>query len=259
MWENISGTLTGKGIDMSKPQWRRGCFLAVLLFPLVVGCAAKKDLDDPDFTYEEPEPHPYIEPEVIRSHHYLATTPSGNLYKLVPTRIVVDDLSDYEDRGDPRGYLKILATKSKSQGLPFLPYHYYVSPEGMVLEGQNEEYQGYLGGKRDDQSILVGVLGNFEDATKFVPPPQEKALVQQLAALCMNHAISPRAIVPAYEVDPSAGEMGLNLRSWFGATQTLQANVERTLQMGAEIKVDQSPKESARERAGKPLSVDEMF
>lgn len=201
----------------------------VLGLAVLAGCSSLRERDG-EFSMEEKDPHPFVEPQVIGSHMYMSTTASGMLKSLNPTRIVVDDLPDFLPGSDARAYLKNLAKRSKTEGKSFLPYHYYISSEGMILEGQDEEYCGYLGDRESDDALLVGVLGSFEAPAEFLAGEQEKALVQLCAWLCSTHSISPTQIYPADQASGGSEGMGPNLASWFGSTDTLRTEVGRTLE-----------------------------
>ncbi len=212
-------------------------FLAVLsvVMILMTGCASWWEKEDPEkFTYEEPEIPPLVQPETIPAHEFLRQTPSGRLYSLKPVRIAIVALPDFMPGSDPKSYLRNQVTKAKSQGSSFLPLHYYLAPEGIVLEGQSIEYAGDLGGRRVPDAVLLGVMGDYDQPTSFMPPAQEKTLVQMCAWLCSQHSIEPSRIVPASEISPEAAPLGANLKNWFGPTDMLRERVRMTLNKAAD-------------------------
>jgi hypothetical protein len=241
---------------------KKGYLAVIVLFlslSLLAGCASWRGRDDGKFEMEEKDPHPFVEPQIIGSHMYLSTTMSGMLQSLTPSRIVVDDLPDFLPGSDARVYLKSLAKKSKSEGKSFLPYHYYISSEGITLEGQDEEYCGYLGNRPSDDALLVGVLGSFEDPAEFLVGEQEKALVQLLAWLCSKHSIPPSQIHPVDEASGGAEGMGPNLASWFGSTDTLRNEVRRTLEEEKKAMEKKGAKASFLRRREERPSIESAF
>jgi hypothetical protein len=206
-----------------------------VLLLLLSGCAYWRDKEEPgQFSYKEPELPPLVQPETIPAHEYLRQTPSGRLYPLKAARIAIVALPDFRPGSDPKSYLRNQVTQSKSQGSSFLPLHFYIAPEGIVLEGQAIEYTGDLGGRRVADAILVGVMGDYDQPTSFMPPEQEMTLVQLCAWLCSQHSIEPSRIVPAAEISPDATPLGSNLMNWFGPTDTLRERVRKTLQKASE-------------------------
>ena len=228
---------------------------------LLAGCLpfVSRNDDDGEWEYEEPKPHAYVEPDTVGRHRYLPISPSGYQYNLVPSRIGIGDLSDFAGDSEPAGYLKSLARKSKQAGNPFLPYHYYISPDGMVYDGQDTEYCGYIAEKRIDDAVLVGVLGNFDVPDHFLEENQERALVQLCAWLCAKHAIPPSAIVPINEINPAAAELGANLKSWFGPTQMLHTKIEQTLDLKREELEKKGLQSSFNKRKENRPDIDAAF
>jgi hypothetical protein len=209
--------------------------VAVTLLVLLTGCAFWREKSDPEqFEYQEPDLPPLVQPETIPAHEYLRVTPSGRLYPLKPARIAIASMPDFQAGSDPKSYLRNQVTKAKGQGSSFLPFHYYLAPEGIVFEGQSIEYAGDLGNKRVGDAVLVGVLGDYGQPANFMPPAQEKVLIQLCAWLCSQHSIEPSQIVPASEISPDATPLGTNLMNWFGPTDMLRERVRKTLQKGGE-------------------------
>jgi len=223
----------------------------VLAFPLLLGgCLpfVSKDSEDGEHKYEEREPYPFVQPEIVDRHRYLSHTPTGNLYSLVPQKIGVVEVRGFGADGDAEVFLKSYTKKVKSEGGSFLPDHYYVAPDGQIFGGQETDYCGYLARKRAEDALLVGVLGDFSQPTHFLSPEQERSLVQLCAWLCTRNSIDPGAIVPANEINPEVGELGVNLANYFGPTQTLRRDVEKTMALGKEEMEDDSFGASFRRR-----------
>jgi hypothetical protein len=168
--------------------------------------------------------------------------PSGKLYHLSPARLAIVGLGDFGTGSDPIAYLRAAARKAKESGDPFLPYHYYVAPDGEVFEGQSDEFCGSLAGKRIPDTLIVGVLGNF-NGTSFLGEDQAQILVQLCAWLCSQHSVRPQNIHPARTINPEMEPLGENLQNWFGPTQMLRNRVNQTLVQGAEVNAKQKAKE----------------
>ncbi len=208
--------------------------LVAMIFCLA-GCGSWREKNNQEtFTYQEPEIPPLVQPQIIPTHEYIRQTPSGRLYPLKPARIAIVAMPDFIVGSDPEPYLRNHVSKAKSQGSSFLPFHYYLSPDGVVYEGQSTEYAGDLGGRRVTDAILLGVMGDYDQPASFMPPPQEKMLVQLCAWLCSQNSIEPSQIVPAREINPDAPPLGVNLQNWFGPTDTLRERVRLTIQKGNE-------------------------
>ncbi len=208
-----------------------GTILAMIT--ILMGCGSWRGKDNPgEFKYEEPDLPPLVQPEMVSPHQYLRQTPSGRLYPLKPARIAIVALPDFLPGSDPRSYLRNQVNKAKAQGSSFLPLHYYLSPEGLVFEGQSTEYMGDLGGRRMPDVVLLGVMGDYDQPASFMPPSQERMLVQLCAWLCSQHSIEPSQIIPASEISPDADPLGVNLKNWFGPTDMLRERVRQTIQKG---------------------------
>lgn len=223
------------------------CMLALgSLFQM--GCSAWRERRDKgEFKYEEPKLPPLAEPDIIRTQQYLRETPSGRLNSLQPTRIAIVAQPDFVIGSDPTPYLRNQVKKAKQAGAPFLPCHYYIAPEGLVLEGVGAEYCGFIGSRRVGDALLVGVLGDFDKPTNFMPTEQQQALIQLCAWLCAQHSIQPSRIVPATEISNEAEPLGVNLMNWFGPTQTLRDRVTQVLEKNAPKAAKQRKKDSRQE------------
>lgn len=205
-------------------------FQILLILLCLSGCSSwRKGEDEGEFSYKEPEPPPLVEPETIRTHEFLRESPSGRLYSLNPQRIGIVAQPQFIEGSDPRSYLRSEVTRAKKAGASFLPLHYYVAPDGLVYEGQSTEYAGELGGKRIQDAVLVGMLGDFSQPTTFLTPPQEKTMIQLCAWLCSQHSISPEKIIPADQITADTEPLGVNLKNWFGPTDLLRNRVQQTL------------------------------
>ncbi len=214
-----------------------------------VGCSAWRERRDTGkFKYDEPKLPPLEEPEIVRTQQYLRETPSSRLNALQPTRIGIVALPDFVVGSDPTPYLRNQVKKAKQAGAPFLPCHYYIAPEGIVLEGIGSEYCGYIGKHRVGDALLVGVLGDFSQATSFMPTEQQQALIQLSAWLCAQHSIQPSRIVPATEVSEEAEPLGVNLMNWFGPTDTLRSRVTQVLEKNAP-KAAKQRKQDSRQKS----------
>ncbi|GMV65086.1 MAG: N-acetylmuramoyl-L-alanine amidase [Candidatus Omnitrophica bacterium] len=221
----------------------RGMLLTLVVAGSLMGCSSWwKGEEEGEFSYKEPEPPPLVEPETIRTHEFLRESPSGRLYSLNPQSIAIVAQPDFIAGSDPRSYLRSEVTRAKKAGASFLPLHYYVAPDGLVYEGQSTEYAGELAHKRIQDSLLVGILGDFSQPTNFLPPPQEKTMIQLCAWLCAQHSINPGKIIPANQVNPDAEPLGVNLKNWFGPTDLLRKRVQQTL--------DKASAEAAKQKEG---------
>lgn len=229
--------------QIRRDQWKWVAMMVCLAVSLA-GCSASKGSDDPsDFAYEEPPPPPLEEPEILPAYKFIRDQPSGRFTRLLPSSIAVISLSNYIPGSDPRPFLQNEARKSKQAGGAYLPYHFYVSPEGEVYGGVEIEHAGMIGGRTVDSAILVGVLGNYEPATSFPPEVQMTTLVQLCAWLCVQYSIQPGKIIPVTELDPSFEPLGTNLANYFGPTQMLVERVNKTLYQGQEERIKQLEKE----------------
>ena len=211
--------------------------IGMLILAVVLGgCSNLDKKDDGKFEYKEPKPPPLVKPEITPNHKYLRMTKSGVLNSLNPERIGIASLADFSPETNPESYLNRKAKEAKKMGASYLPYHYYVAPDGSILEGIESEFCGWLLGERVGDSLLVGVLGDFDETPVCLKGEQETSLVQLLAWLCSENAIEPKDIVPITKISSHAQPLGKNLKSWFGPTQTLRTRVDRTLDAAARKK-----------------------
>jgi hypothetical protein len=210
--------------------------LALTALVTLQGCASLREEKATELTYAEPKVPPLAPPDTVETSRFLGTLPSGRLYDLHPNKIAVAALSDYQAGSDPRTYLNNLVRKEKSRGSSYLPYHFYVTPEGQIFQGQSEGRCGYLEGQLVKDTFLIGVFGDYNDPTNFMPETQQMALIQLCAWLCHQNSISSQSIVPATQLNPKSPPLGENLSIWFGPTQTLRTRVDSTLAQGAEEK-----------------------
>jgi hypothetical protein len=203
----------------------------LILFLLgLCGCTWWQNEENQEFSYKDPEPPPLVQPEMVEPHEYLRQSPSGRLYPLQANQIAISSLPNFSISSDPRAYLRDQVRKAKEKGSSYLPFHYYIAPDGIVYEGQSVEYAGDIGGKRVSDAVLIGVMGNFDPPTQFMTKEQERTLVQLCAWVCSQHSIDPSQIVPARELSPQAPPLGTNLENWFGETDLLRERVRQTLQ-----------------------------
>ncbi len=203
--------------------------LALSMCLLSVGCSSLREDDPTELTYEEPKLPPLAPPNTVETNRFLGTLPSGRLYDLNPERIAIAALPDYLPGSDPKTYLNNVVRREKAKGSSYLPYHYYITPEGEIFQGQSEERCGYLEGQRVPDTFLLGVLGDYDSPTQFIPEPQQMALIQMCAWLCYQNSIPSQKIIPANQLNPNSPPLGQNLAIWFGPTQTLRNRVDSTM------------------------------
>ena len=195
-----------------------------------------KNGDEGELAYKEPEPHPFVRPEIIERHRYLSITPSGNLYGLLPSRIGVTDLPEFLEGGGPGIVPEKIRQAGAKPGRRFsLPHHYYVAPDGRVFAGQDPEYCGFLANERIKDALLIAVLGDFDGPHRFSP---SGAGTFTGAAVCV--AVSRTIARSRCNRSRQRG----SILSWAnsertlpigsGPTQTLRKNVERTIALREE-------------------------
>ena len=239
-----------------------GGIVAIVML-LLGGCGSWREKNNPEtFSYQEPEIPPLVQPDIVPTHEYIRQTPSGRLYPLKPARIAIVAMPDFIVGSDPEPYLRNHVSKAKSQGSSFLPFHYYLSPDGIVYEGQSTEYAGDLGGRRVADAILLGVMGDYDQPASFMPPAQERMLVQLCAWICSQNSIEASQIVPASEINPEVAPLGVNLQNWFGPSNMLRERVRQTIQKGNEDAAKEkdsllAPFRSKKER--RPPDINEDF
>jgi len=223
-------------VARSMRTWMNNLIGLLIIAVILQGCSNLHKKDEGKFEYKEPEPPPLVKPKVTPNHKYLRMSKSGVLNSLNPERIAVASLADFSLETNPESYLNKKANEAKKMGAPFLPFHYYVAPDGNVFEGIESGYCGWLVGTRVPDSLLVGVLGDFDETTVFLKGEQETSLVQLLAWLCSENAIEPNDIVPITKINRNAQPLGKNLESWFGPSHTLRTRVDKTLDAAAQKK-----------------------
>lgn len=196
------------------------------------GCSSRKTEDPTQLTHAEPKLPPLHRPDIVETSRFLGTLPSGRLYDLSAQGIAVAALPDFREGSDPRTYLNEVVQREKSRGSSYLPYHFYVTPAGQIFQGQSERRCGSLEGSIVRNHFIVGVMGDYDSPTTFMPEVQQTALIQLCAWLCHQYSLDPRKITPAPDVNPESPPLGQNLAIWFGPTQTLQTRVDSTLAQG---------------------------
>ncbi|MCA9446706.1 MAG: N-acetylmuramoyl-L-alanine amidase, partial [Candidatus Omnitrophica bacterium] len=200
-----------------------GIGVALSILTVLIGCSALREDDATELTYAEPKLPPLSRPKVVETNRFLGTLPSGRLYDLVANKIAIAALPDFNGSSDPKTYLNNVVRREKSRGSSYLPYHFYISPSGDIFHGQSESRCGYLEGQLVRDSFLVGIMGDYNQPTNFMPEPQQMAMIQLCAWLCYENSIDSRNIIPATQLSPEAEPLGENLANWFGPTQTLRS------------------------------------
>jgi hypothetical protein len=221
-----------------------GLAAAMALALLLLSCSSLRQKEGSEkFSYKEPPVPPLEKPEIVPTQKFLRQTPSGTLHTLQPARIGIVALPDFVAGSDAKAYLRTQVAKAKQQGGGFLPLHYYIAPDGAILEGVDVEYCGNLAGKRIPDAVLVGVLGDYDEPANFMPEDQQSSLIQLCAWVCVQHSIQPSSIVPANRINPEAPKLGVNLMNWFGPTHMLEERVAKTINQGAEKQAKKHEKE----------------